>query len=85
MSTVESYELIRSAWRDDGLLIRELAVRFRVHRRDVRLAINAESPPPRVAPSIRRARPLLGLPIIVVLFFESVVRDHSKDRPMVVA
>jgi hypothetical protein len=35
--------------------------------------------------SIRRAGSILGLTVIVVSFFESVVRDRSKDHPMTVA
>jgi transposase len=55
VSKVESYERIRRARRDEGLSIRELAVRFKVHRRDVRLAVNGEAPRPRAAPSSRPA------------------------------
>src|SRR3954451_21862900 len=35
--------------------------------------------------SSRRAGSILGVTVIVVSFFESVVRDHSKDHPMAVA
>jgi hypothetical protein len=35
--------------------------------------------------SIRRAGSILELTVIVVSFFESVVRDHSKDHPMAFA
>src|ERR687897_839584 len=34
--------------------------------------------------SSRRAGSILALTVIVVSFFESVVRDHSKDHPMAV-
>jgi transposase len=44
-SKVELYEKIRVAARDDGLSIRALAVRFKVHRRDVRAALVSPEPP----------------------------------------
>jgi transposase len=43
-SKVELYEKIRVAARDDGLSIRALAVRFKVHRRDVRAALVSPEP-----------------------------------------
>lgn len=59
MSKVELYEDIRRARRDEVLSIRELAKRFRVHRRDVRLALNGAEPLPRAAPS-GRVSPVTG-------------------------
>lgn len=47
MFKVELYERIRLAARDDGLGIRALAARFRVHSRDVRAALAAPLPPER--------------------------------------
>ncbi len=44
MSKVELYERIRLAGRDEGLSIRDLAVRFKVHRRDVRRALSGLEP-----------------------------------------
>jgi predicted transcriptional regulator len=44
VSKVEFYENIRLARRDEGLSVRTLAVRFRVHRREVRMAINGDAP-----------------------------------------
>jgi len=46
VSKVEVFEQIRLARRDDGLSIRALAVRFGVHRRDVRAALLSPFPPP---------------------------------------
>ena len=47
MFKVELYEQIRLAGRDEGLGIRALAARFKVHRRDVRAALASPVPPPR--------------------------------------
>jgi transposase len=46
-SRVELYEQIRIAARDEGLGLRALAKRFRVHRRDVRAALVSPEPPER--------------------------------------
>ncbi|NQW72057.1 MAG: hypothetical protein HQ453_04950 [Actinobacteria bacterium] len=59
VSKVGLYENIRLARRDAGLSVRKLAVRFRVHRREVRLAVNGDGPSPR-AVSARRTRPVSG-------------------------
>ena len=59
MSKVELYESIRLARRDEGLSVRKLAVRFRVHRREVRLAVNGDAPLPRAVPT-GRTRPVSG-------------------------
>ena len=58
MSKVELYEKIRLAHRDERLSVRALAVRFRVHRRDVRAALLSPEPAPRKAP--QREAPLTG-------------------------
>jgi transposase len=58
-SRVELFEQIRRDRRADGLSIRELAGRHRVHRRTVRQALESALPPPRKAyPS--RPRPAIG-------------------------
>ncbi len=44
MSKVELYERIRLAERDEGLSIRDLAIQFKVHRREVRRAVSGERP-----------------------------------------
>lgn len=58
MSKMEVFEQIRLAHRDERLSIRALAVRFGVHRRDVRAALLSPVPPPRKRP--RRAAPVSG-------------------------
>jgi transposase len=55
---VELYERIRRANRDEGLGIRALAARFRVHRRTVRDALRSATPPERKVPE--RTSPVLG-------------------------
>ncbi|MEO8697580.1 MAG: IS21 family transposase [Acidimicrobiales bacterium] len=63
-SKVKLYEQIRKASERDGLSVRELARRFRVHRRDVRQALASAVPPARKlsarpAPSLDRWKPLI--------------------------
>lgn len=58
MSRVEQFEQIRRDARIDGLSVRELARRHRVHRRTVRQALVAALPPARKTPA--RAAPVLG-------------------------
>jgi transposase len=57
-SRVELFERIRRDRRVEGLSIRELAERHRVHRRAVRAALASAVPPPR-KPYARRLRPAL--------------------------
>jgi transposase len=58
VSKVEVFEQIRLAHRDDGLSIRALADRFKVHRRDVRAALLSAVPPERKRPV--RVSPVTG-------------------------
>jgi len=58
MSRVELYERIRRANRDEGLGIRALALRFRVHRRTIREALSSATPAERKVPE--RTAPALG-------------------------
>src|ERR1700726_3303135 len=58
MSRVELYERIRKDNRDEGLGIRALAARYRVHRRPVREALASATPPDRKVPE--RVAPALG-------------------------
>lgn len=55
---MELFEEIRLARRDERLSVRALARRFKVHRRDVRAALESPEPPPRKAPA--RTAPLTG-------------------------
>lgn len=58
MLKVEVFEQIRLAYRDERLSIRALALRFGVHRRDVRAALVSPVPPPRKPPV--RTAPVSG-------------------------
>jgi transposase len=63
-SRVELFEAIRRDRRRDGLSIRELAARHRVHRRAVRQALASAVPPPRkprvfAAPVLDPVKPLI--------------------------
>ena len=58
MLKVELYEKVRLARRDDGLSVRALAVRFKVHRREVRAALSSPEPVARKAPV--RVSPVTG-------------------------
>ena len=55
---MEQFERIRRDYRDEGLSVRALAERHRVHRRAVRQALADAVPPPRKSPE--RAAPVLG-------------------------
>lgn len=58
MSRVEQYEFIRRDARDEGLSIRALAKKHKVHRRTVRQALEDPTPPVRKPPE--RVAPVLG-------------------------
>lgn len=55
---MEQFERIRRDARDEGLSIRALADKHKVHRRTVRAALADAVPPPRKAPE--RVAPVLG-------------------------
>jgi hypothetical protein len=57
LSRVELFEAIRRDARVEGLSIRALADRYRVHRRTVRQALESPVPPERKTPA--RAAPKL--------------------------
>jgi len=59
MSRVELFERIRREYRDEGVSIRGLAQRHRVHRRTVREAVRSAVPAPRKTP-VRAASALGG-------------------------
>ena len=58
MSRVEQYEFIRRDARDEGLSVRALAKKHKVHRRTVRQALEDPTPPARKTPE--RVAPVLG-------------------------
>jgi transposase len=84
-SKVELFEQIRLAERDEGLSIRALAVRFHVHRREVRLALASPEPPPRVLGS-RWPSPVSGdwhgwiRDVLVADFDAPVKQRHTAKR-----
>jgi hypothetical protein len=55
---VEQFERIRRDVRDEGLSIRALTIKHKVHRREVRQALADATPPPRKTPV--RVAPVLG-------------------------
>lgn len=76
-SKVELYEQIRKVrGREPEVSVRELARRFRVHRRDVRAALKSAVPPPRKAGPPRPAPKLDPLKPIIDAWVEG-----DKDAP----
>ncbi|HEV8064244.1 MAG TPA: IS21 family transposase [Acidimicrobiales bacterium] len=62
---MELFEQIRKAHEKEGLSVRELATRFRTHRRTVRQALKSavpparKPPPPRVSPVLEAWKPII--------------------------
>jgi transposase len=75
---VEQFERIRRDGRDEGLSVRALAVRHRVHRRTVRQALLDATPVPRKAPV--RQRPVLGVHEAQVRQWLSGDRDVPRKQ-----
>jgi len=76
-SRVELFEEIRRDRRAEGLSIRELAEKHRVHRRTVRQALASAVPPPRKAYPWR-PRPAIG-PYAAVIDGWLLARDRRAD------
>jgi transposase len=76
LSKVELFEQIRLARRDEGLSVRALSARFRVHRRDVRAALVSPVPPARKTPV--RASPVTG---VHVAWIREVLRADLSAPP----
>jgi len=73
---VEQFERIRRDARDEGLSIRALAARHRVHRRAVRQALADATPPPRKTPV--RVAPVLGPYVATVRRW--LIEDRDAPR-----
>jgi transposase len=78
-SKVELFEQIRRDRRIEGLSIRELAERHRVHRRTVRQALASAFPPPRKAYP-RRARPAIDPYVEVIDAWLLADRDVPRKQ-----
>jgi transposase len=76
---VEQFELIRRDHEREGLSIRELARRHRVHRRAVRQALESAVPPPKRAPESRPA-PKLGPYRVIVDEILKADRDAPRKQ-----
>ena len=78
MSRVEQFERIRRDARDEGLSIRALAQRHRVHRRTVRQALGDATPPARKVPT--RVAPALGPHVATVRRWLEADKDAPRKQ-----
>lgn len=75
---MELFERIRRDHREEGLSVRCLARRHRVHRRTVRQALASALPPPRARPT--RTAPMMGPWIPLVREWLSADRDAPRKQ-----
>lgn len=78
LSRVEQFERIRRDARDEGLSIRALAERHRVHRSTVRAALGDATPPARKVPA--RVAPVLGPHVATVRGWLEADRDAPRKQ-----
>ena len=78
MSRVEQFERIRRDARDEGLSIRALSDKYRVHRRTVRQALGDATPPPRKV--AERVSPVLGEHVARVRGWLVADRDVARKQ-----
>src|SRR6266536_602837 len=79
MSRVELFERIRREYRDEGVSIRGLAERHRVHRRTVREAVRSAVPAPRKTP-VRAASALGGHEATICRWLTEDLSAPRKQR-----
>jgi Transposase and inactivated derivatives len=77
---MELFEAIRRDARREGLSIRELARRHQVHRRTVRQALKAPTPPPRKAPPVRAGLALEEFKPVIDAILAADLQAPRKQR-----
>ena len=74
------YEQVRKPHEREGLSVRALAKRFRVHRRDARLGLASAVPPPRKAAPRRGAPKIDPWKPIIEAWLEADKKHPRKQR-----